>query len=354
MVLPSLHAASTKMEITDSGVNTAVEDGLAHAKGLLPNNVDVTTSHGVVTLTGSVDNLLDKERAIMTAKSVRGVSEVTDQITVNAVSRADDDIRADIQSALKQDPAAESYQTTVAVQDAVATLSGTVGTYAEQQLATRIASGVKGVKAVHNKVTISYLAARTDNEINADVKANLQWDIWVNGNLITPLVKDGKVTLTGTIGSAISKSRAFDDAWVNGVTSVDDSGLKVESWAHNGTTQKGNSANLSDSDIQQAVQAALRADPRVSAFKLDVTVADGVATLGGTVGNMKAETSAEQDAKNIVGVREVETHLKVRTIAAYGVETTAALDTAKQLKAALAWDPWLDSSDIGVCSMICG
>jgi osmotically-inducible protein OsmY len=43
-------------------------------------------------------------------------------------------------------------------------------------------------------------------------------DVWINGDLITPEVKDGQVTLTGTIGSAISKSRAYDDAWVNGVT----------------------------------------------------------------------------------------------------------------------------------------
>jgi osmotically-inducible protein OsmY len=350
LVLPSLHAASTKPEITDSGITTAVEDGLARAKGLLPNDVDVSTSGGIVTLTGSVDNLLDKERAIKTAKSVRGVSEVTDQITVNAVSRPDADILADIQSALKQDPATKSYQTTVAVQNAVATLSGTVGSYAEQQLATRIASGVKGVKAVNNQVAINYLAARTDDEISADVKARLQWDIWVNGDLISPAVKDGKVTLTGTIGSAISKSRAFDDAWVNGVTSVDDGGLKIEPWTHNGTTQKANNSNLSDSDIQQAVQAALRADPRVAAFSPDVAVADGVVTLGGTVSNMKAETSAEQDAKNIVGVREVESHLKVRemNVAAYGVESTMAEDTAQQLKAALAWDPWLDSSTIDV------
>ena len=266
LVLPSLHAATTKPEITDSGITTAVEDGLDRAKGLLPNDVDVSTSQGVVTLTGSVENLPAKERAVMTAKSVRGVTEVNDQLTVYALARPDDEIRADIQSALKQDPATKSYQTTAAVHDAIATLTGTVGSYAEQQLATRIASGVKGVKAVDNQVTINYLAARTDDEISADVKARLQWDIWVNGELISPTVKDGKVTLTGTIGSAISKSRAFDDAWVNGVTSVNDTGLKIEPWTHNGTTAKANKSNLSDSDIQKAVQAALRADPRVSAF----------------------------------------------------------------------------------------
>jgi len=349
LVLPSLHATTPKMEITDSGITIAVEDGLTRAKGLLPNDVDVSTSQGIVTLSGSVENLPAKERAIMTAKSVRGVTEVIDQLTVYALARPDDEIRADIQSALKQDPATMSYQTTVAVHDAVATLTGTVGSYAEQQLATRIASGVKGVKAVHNQIKINYLAAGTDDEISAAVKSRLQWDVWVNGDLITPVVKDGKVTLSGTIGGSISKSRAFDDAWVNGVTSVDDSGLKIEPWTHNGTTQNGYRANLSDSDIQQAVQAALRADPRVSAFKPDVTVADGIVTLRGVVGNMKAETSAEQDAKNIVGVSKVETHLKVRAISiASGAEATALADASIKLKAALAWDPWLDSATIDV------
>jgi len=100
-----------------------------------------STSAGVVTLSGSVENLPDRQRVVATAKSVRGVTEVNDQLTVYALARPDDEIRADIQSALKQDPATKSYQTTVAVHDAVATLSGTVGSYAERQLATRIASG---------------------------------------------------------------------------------------------------------------------------------------------------------------------------------------------------------------------
>ena len=87
MLLPSLHAASTKMEITDDGITTAVEDGLARAKGVLPNNVDVSTSEGIVTLAGSVENLPDKERVIKTAKSVRGVRGVIDQLTVYALAR---------------------------------------------------------------------------------------------------------------------------------------------------------------------------------------------------------------------------------------------------------------------------
>jgi hypothetical protein len=71
-------------------------------------------------------------------------------------------------------------------------------------------------------------------------------------------------------------------------------------------------AKKSDSDIKQAVQAALRLDPRVAAFSLDVNVGGGVVVLSGNVGNLKAKTSAEQDVENIVGVTGLDSFLKVR------------------------------------------
>jgi len=349
--LPALHAATTNQEITDSGITSAVEAGLAEARGVALNGVDVTTSQGVVTLSGSVENLLDQVRAQKTAEGIRGVLDVTDKITVNPASLPDEDIRKNIQAALQQDPATDSYQTTVAVQDGVATLTGSLASYAEKQLVSRVAEGVKGVKEVRNQINITYQSQRTDADIDADLKSVLQWgDIWVNGDLITPVVKDGQVTLTGTIGSKISKSRAYDDAWVNGVTSVDDSGLKVDPGVHNGALQNLNTSVRPDADIRQSVQAALKSDPRVSAFSPEITVVDGTVTLRGTVGNPKAETSAKQDAKNVVGVRLVESHLKVRSS-----DATVATDTQNQLKAALAWDPWLDDSptiDVAVINRV--
>jgi len=128
------------------------------------------------------------------------------------------------------------------------------------------------------------------------VKARLQWEFWINGGQINPAVADGKVTLTGTIGSAISKSRAFDDAWVNGVTSVDDSSLKIDPQAHGVAHQEVTDATRSDSEIKLAVQASLHLDPRVSAFSPDVTVEGGEVILGGDVGKLKGENFREQDA----------------------------------------------------------
>ena len=336
-------AATPSKETPDTGITSAVEDGFIFEKGVFWSDVDVSTSQGIVTLSGSVDNLLAKTRAVKIAESIRGVRGVIDRTTVTPVSRLDEDIRKDILAALTQDPATDSYQVAVSIRDGVVTLTGSVGSYPERQLAARIAEGVKGIKEVHNDITIHYLAKRTDAEIDADVKSRLRWDIWINGDLVNATVKDGKVTLMGTVGSAISKSRASDDAWLNGVMGVDASGLAVEPWAREDGRRKSQFAERADGEIIGAVVAALRLDPRVSAFSPEVTVEDGVVVLGGAVGNLKAKTAAEQDAKNVVGVWQTDNLLKVRP---KGQTTSAEME--QQLKAALRWDPLLDSSRIDV------
>jgi osmotically-inducible protein OsmY len=341
LVLLPLQAATSKMEITDSGITSAVEKGLILDKGVSANGMDVSTRKGIVTLSGSVGNLLAQDRAIKIAESIRGVRGVIDRTTVTPLSRPDDGIRKDILSALLQDPATENYQVAVSVHNAVATLTGSVGSYAEKQLAARVAKGVKGLKVVHNDIKINYAAARTDPEIAADIKARLKWDVWINGGLIEPVVKDGNVTLIGTVGSAVSKSRAFDDAWVNGVMFVDDSGLKVDPNVRRVVHRKFKYAIRNDREIKHAVLAALHLDPRVSVFFPEVTVEDGVVILGGKVDNIKAKAAAGQDAKDILGVWRVDNLLKVRL-----KQWPSDAEMQRQLRAALKWDPLLDSSTI--------
>jgi osmotically-inducible protein OsmY len=336
-----LQAATSKMRIPDSGITSAVEKGLIFDKGVSANGVDVSTREGIVTLSGSVGNLLAKDRVAKIAESIRGVRGVIDRTTVTPVSRPDDDIRKDILSALRQDPATESYRVAVSVQNAVATLTGSVGSYAEKQLAARVAKGVKGLKGIHNDIKINYAATRSDPEISADIKARLKWDVWINGGRIEPVVKDGIVTLLGTVGSAISKSRAYDDAWVNGVFFVDDSGLKVEPNARRVAHREFKYAVPSDSEIKKAVLVALHLDPRVSVFSPEVTVEDGVVILGGKVDNIKAKAAAGQDAKEILAVWRVDNLLKVRL-----KQWPSDAEMQRQLKAALKWDPLLDNSTI--------
>jgi len=188
----------------------------------------------------------------------------------------------------------------VSVNNSVATLTGSVGSFLEKQLAGRIAKGIKGAKEIVNKVIINYSAKRSDEEIAADVKARLQWDIWINGDMVSSAVQNGKVTLTGSVGSAITRSRAYDDAWVNGVTSVDNSGMTIDPWARD-DTRKRQIRRCSRRGHQKSRAGELRRDPRISAFSPDVSLKGGVHTRG-DVGNLKAKNAAKQDAKNVVGV----------------------------------------------------
>ena len=222
-------------------------------------------------------------------------------------------------------------------------MTGHVASNEGKTLAGRIAEGVKGLKDLHNNIVVQYFTPRTDEQIDAGIKARLAWDIWLNGDELTSAVKDGHVTLRGRVGSAIGRSRAFDDAWVSGVATVDDTGVKVEPRRGNDVRHQLKEVVRSDADITRALQAAFRLDPRVAAFAPDVTVEGGGVILGGSVDNLKAKAAAEQDAHDTMGVWRVDNFLKVRPKGSF-----VDADAEKQLKTALAWDPLLDSSTIDV------
>jgi len=272
-----------------------------------------------------------------------GLIALTPETLMSSIEVSDEDIRKDVLAALMQDPATDAYQIAVSVQGAVARLTGTVGSYMEQQLADRTARRVKGLKGVRNDVTINYLAKRTDAEILGDITRRLQWDIWLNGDVVHPAVTSGKVVLTGSVGSAVAKSRAFDDAWVNGVMSVDATKLAVDPGRNDEARQEFKYVIKPDSELKQAVEMAFRLDPRVVAYSPTVTVEGGVAILGGVVGNLKAKTAAERDAANIAGVWRVENLLQVRPT---GPSSDSEME--KQLKAALFWNTLLDDVSIDV------
>jgi osmotically-inducible protein OsmY len=335
------HAEQSAPAISDGGITAAVESDLRAAKGVSPDSIDVTTSQGIVTLSGSAGNLLSKDRALRVAESIRGVEGVINRIAVTPVSRSDEDIQKDVKMALRLDPATKSYQVTVSVKDATATLSGSVGSSAESKLAARIAYGVKGLKEIQNNLTINYLSTRTDKEIAADVKAALQWDIWVNGDPINASVKDGNVTLSGTTGSVLSQSRAIDDAWVNGVMGVEYSGMKVNPSASDKMLRQSKFAYKTDSEIKSAVEASLLRDPRLSTFSPNVRVEGGAIILSGSIGNLKAKNEAEQDANNVVGGSWVDNLLEVRPD-----HSPSDAEIQTNLRAVIELDPLLEDSQI--------
>ncbi len=78
------------------------------------------------------------------------------------------------------------------------------------------------------------------------------------------------------------------------------------------TDSAATAAPRSDTALTTSVQARLYADDAIRGEQIDVTVADGVATLTGTVATQQAEQQALDAARAVDGVARVEDRLTVR------------------------------------------
>lgn len=329
--------------MSDMDITEAVEDEFLFDQAVELNQIDVDTNEGIVTLTGSVDNILEKQRAANLSGTVKGVRAVVNDLDViPAILRDDVDIQSDVNTALLLDPATESYEVNTDVENSQVTLTGTVQSWQEKQLAERVAKNVKGVTAVENNIAVDYETDRADVEIEPEIQKRLRWDALVDHALINVEVEDGNVTLSGTVGSAAEKSRAAMDAWVAGVKSVDSDNLEVELWARDERLRKNKYAIKSDAAVEEAIEDAFLYDPRVMSFDVTANVDAGIATLRGVVDNVRAKRAAAQDAKHTVGVVSVENRIRVRP------STPTDAEIADNIRDAIRRNPYVERYEIDV------
>lgn len=299
---------------SDQRIADAVENEILYDPAVPLTSMDVTVAEGIVTLNGTVSNLLAKDRAAKLATTVRGVRSVVNHLNVEpSVMRTDTEIAQQVEQALLADPATESYEVSTVVSNGEVTLEGTVESWPERQLAERVAKGVIGVKKVVNEIDVSYAEARTDREITADIRGQLRADALVDSGLVRVNTNNGVVTLTGTVGSAAEKNRAIANAYVTGTMDVKSSDLKVRAWADGPMQRTGAAPRPSDQEIREAVNDALLYDPRVASFNVKPEVDMGAVILRGTVDSLSAKKAAERDARNTIGVLAVDNRIKVRT-----------------------------------------
>jgi osmotically-inducible protein OsmY len=339
----ALSPAVGAREITDRDITWEVMEGLIEDQWVSSDLLDVETNAGIVTLTGPVNNLLEKERALEVASTVEGVRAVVDLVTVKPVKRTDAQIREHIEQALLDDPATDVYEVSVEVKDGIVTLGGTVDSWLKKELSERRAKGVGGVMEVRNRITVKYKAKRADREIAEEIKARLLWDVWLDDALINVDVENGKVTLSGSVGSAVEVERAYADSWIAGVSSVSYRGLKVNRLLRDELRRVGEYPARSDSELKEALKDALLHDPRVSPSTPRIAVDDGMVTLSGAVGNLKAKKAAEEDAQNTVGAWKVRNHLQVHHVRELG-----DTEIARRVSEALSLDPYLAWHEVTV------
>jgi hyperosmotically inducible protein len=147
-------ADATSASAYDAWVTAKVKMALMAEPGLSPLAVNVDTDHGVVTLFGIVNDQTTKDKAALSAKQIRGVKGVENELQVvpdvaaNRVDVKDDALIKNVQTRIESRADLEDADISVDVKNGVARLTGEVKSQRDRLTALTVASATPGVKSV--------------------------------------------------------------------------------------------------------------------------------------------------------------------------------------------------------------
>lgn len=347
VAVPPNGAVMPPQQEVDSSISRAIQRRLARDPGVDTAQVAVSTRNGVVTLSGQTGALLTKTRAGQLASTIRGVREVRNDIRVTATQRAPWDLRNDVDAALESAPALHQDEIKAQVEQGFVTLIGRVGSWPEKNLAQLLTERVSGVQGVDNKLNVAYDGHRSDSAIRNDILSRLRWDPWLQRPELRVEVANGAVRLNGLVESAAARQHARQDGWVQGVRTVDASGVEVVPNVRVALGHSGLAAGevplptgrLSDSELQSSIVQAASSDPLLLPAHLGVSVNHGIVTLTGHVNNAEAGRRAAQLVRAFPGVEDVINLVQVEPAPNYtdpqiknNVEVALAQDSRLELQ----------------------
>jgi osmotically-inducible protein OsmY len=145
----------TSAERTDSDLALAALYALKWDAAIPTDKLDITVSHGYVTLRGGVEWPFQREAAERAIRRLAGIKGVTNWVTV-AVRATPGDIKQKIEKALVRNAETDAHHISVEVHGHAATLKGQVRSFAEKLAAERTALSAPGIASVNNEIKIVY------------------------------------------------------------------------------------------------------------------------------------------------------------------------------------------------------
>lgn len=156
-------ANASHQSATDALITTQVKSELANTKDISNARIAVRTEDGVVSLSGTLANKLEVQKAEAAAKSVKGVKKVdVSDLEVNANTPASDAahsssageavtdawISTKVKAELATTKDVASMDISVTTVDGVVTLTGVLPNAQEVEKARTVAQNIQGVKQV--------------------------------------------------------------------------------------------------------------------------------------------------------------------------------------------------------------
>lgn len=243
--------ADAKQDLLEARQETQIWTTYALSPYLRGNDLKVSVDNGKATLTGKVDEDVNKELAKQIALGVSGIKDVDNQITVQSdynpkgtqsYGESVDDVT--ITAAVKARLVWSKFSylgTKVETKSGRVVLTGNVESKDAKELAGRLASNTRGVVSVKNQLVVDDKSTTTDsiknsaNEtsknvadiwITTKVKSNFLYSNNVSGSDIDVSTNAGIVTLKGTVNNGAERTLAIELAQnVRGVKAVEAKGL---------------------------------------------------------------------------------------------------------------------------------
>ena len=173
---------------------------------------------------------------------------------------------------------------------------------------------------------------KSDRELQIDVLDELRWEPGVNATDIGATVKDGVVTLEGTVDSFAEKWAA--EKAVKRLPNVKALAVEVK-------VELPGSSERSDADIARAAENALDWNISVPEDRIKVTAEKGFLTLEGEVDWQFQRSAAEGAVLYLTGVKGVSNQITVKP-------KVAPTEVKDKIEAALKSNATLDAHQIKV------
>jgi hyperosmotically inducible protein len=334
MVLAYVVAAPAEAATPDAWITTKTKLALLTAEDLSGTAINVDTVNSRVTLHGKVRSAAEKETAEAVAKKIEGVKGVRNLLQVvspsreSAVQASDDDLRPQVEQALKAEKSLNDSSISVqSVNSGVVLLAGTAKTLTAHLRAVEVVASVPGVRRVASEIqSPDTLAdaeiwrertpqptgeeygvgeAASDLWITSATKMRLLADSQTPALDINVDTRDGVVTLFGIVSTQEAKAAAEAAAHqVSGVKRVEND-LQVVPSAQQEAVQ------VRDEELEREVKKAF--ESRAEFKDIEVMVKNGVARLTGTVPSGARRLEAAVMTRSVPGVRAVEDDLRLAT-----------------------------------------
>ena len=214
--------------------------------------------------------------------------------------KTDSELQTDVQDELKWWPGVNESQIGVTAKDGIIALTGRVEHYAEKIAAEDAAKCVYGVKGLANEIEVELpaLHERDDQDIVKAALNALKWDYSVPSDKLTVIVKNGWLTLEGTVDWQYQKDAANRCVQnLMGVAMVSNH-IKLKpatKWI----------------DVKSKIEDAFRRNSDIEARRITVTTKNGAVTLKGSVASWAEKNTAVWAAWSAPGVISVADELAV-------------------------------------------